>query len=138
MEQLTNNRFEEATAGGSDYDKKKKRKRNGQSSYLDLDDNTDANDEYLTPAGRPDRFDLEALQNPYGNRYDYSFQDVDDSFMNQCPVLDAIDKRCQSVDLLSGGANEFNRDLLMPACGAHQFCYLCVSALLERISGKSF
>lgn len=50
---------------------------------------------------------------------------------NECPMLDAIEQRCESVDLLGGGGgrNLFERDALLPACTLHQFCYLCVSNL---------
>lgn len=40
-----------------------------------------------------------------------------------CPILDTLEKRCRGVDVLTG---DFNQNLL-PACGVHQLCYLCVS-----------
>lgn len=42
---------------------------------------------------------------------------------SQCPLLDAMEKRCRGIDLLSG---DIHQDLL-PVCGIHQICYLCVS-----------
>lgn len=42
---------------------------------------------------------------------------------NQCPLLDAMEKRCRGIDLLSGDINQ----VLLPVCGIHQMCYLCVS-----------
>lgn len=42
---------------------------------------------------------------------------------NQCPLISAMEKRCRGVDLLSG---DMQQDLL-PVCGIHQICYLCVS-----------
>lgn len=48
---------------------------------------------------------------------------VDNS--NQCPILGAIEKRCRSVDLLSGDIHQE----LLPICGVHQLCYICVSKI---------
>lgn len=45
---------------------------------------------------------------------------------NQCPLLDAMEKRCRGIDLLSGDINQE----LLPVCGIHQMCYLCVSKFL--------
>lgn len=42
---------------------------------------------------------------------------------NECPLLDALERRCRGVDVLSGDIYQE----LLPACGAHQLCYLCVS-----------
>ena len=44
-------------------------------------------------------------------------------FEENCPLLDAIERRCREIDLLSGDSNHN----LLEACGAHQLCYLCVS-----------
>lgn len=41
----------------------------------------------------------------------------------ECPMLDAIERRCREVGLLSG---DVQQDFL-EACGEHQLCYLCVS-----------
>ncbi|XP_058126213.1 trichohyalin [Anopheles ziemanni] len=38
-----------------------------------------------------------------------------------CPLLDAFERRCRGVDVLSGDIYQE----LLPACGAHQLCYLC-------------
>lgn len=43
--------------------------------------------------------------------------------MNECPILDSIEKKCRGIDIMSGDSHQ---DLL-EACGAHQLCYLCVS-----------
>nr|XP_019553794.2 stress response protein NST1 isoform X1 [Aedes albopictus] len=40
---------------------------------------------------------------------------------NECPLLDALERRCRGVDVLSGDIYQE----LLPACGAHQLCYLC-------------
>lgn len=45
------------------------------------------------------------------------------SLNDQCMILDNLEKRCKGVDALSG---DLHQDLL-PACGVHQLCYLCVS-----------
>ncbi|GAB0094242.1 uncharacterized protein DMENIID0001_095020 [Sergentomyia squamirostris] len=39
----------------------------------------------------------------------------------QCPLLDAIERRCRGVDLLSG---DLQQDLLA-VCEIHQLCYIC-------------
>lgn len=44
-------------------------------------------------------------------------------FQNECPLLNAIEKRCRGIDLLTGDTHHN----LLEACGAHQLCYLCVS-----------
>ena len=43
---------------------------------------------------------------------------------NECPLLDSIEKKCRGIDIMSGDSNQN----LLDACGAHQLCYLCVSA----------
>lgn len=40
---------------------------------------------------------------------------------NECPLLDALERRCRGVDVLSGDIYQE----LLPACGVHQLCYLC-------------
>ncbi|XP_052862258.1 uncharacterized protein LOC128268975 [Anopheles cruzii] len=54
--------------------------------------------------------------------------DMDDDFnrglvveSTECPLLDAFERRCRGVDVLSGDIYQE----LLPACGAHQLCYLC-------------
>lgn len=49
---------------------------------------------------------------------------------NECPLLDALERRCRGVDVLSG---DIYQDLL-PACGAHQLCYLCVSPTWPQLN----
>lgn len=44
---------------------------------------------------------------------------------NECPLLDAIEKKCRGIDIMSGDS----RQELLEACGSHQLCYLCVSCL---------
>lgn len=46
-----------------------------------------------------------------------------EALSDQCTILDNLEKRCKGVDALSG---DLHQDLL-PACGVHQLCYLCVS-----------
>lgn len=119
-----NNSFEGAPTSTED-DKKKKKKRNDPKSLLALVD--DSSDDGGGGA-----------ENYSHSRYDPSqtyvnhFRSGDDN-LNECPILDAIDKRCESVDLLSGGGgrNIFENDSLLPACSMHQFCYLCVSINLK-------
>lgn len=48
-------------------------------------------------------------------------------FDENCPLVDAIEKRCRGIDLLSGDSHHN----LLEACGAHQLCYLCVSHTLH-------
>lgn len=54
---------------------------------------------------------------------EYSNNAVDD----ECPLLDAMEKRCRAVNLLSGDI----RQQFLPQCGIHQLCYLCVSYKFE-------
>lgn len=44
---------------------------------------------------------------------------------SECPLLDAMETRCRGVDLLSGDIHQE----LLPVCGVHQLCYLCVSLI---------
>lgn len=46
---------------------------------------------------------------------------------NQCPLILSMEKRCRGVDLLSGDMEQE----LLPVCGIHQICYLCVSFTLH-------
>lgn len=46
---------------------------------------------------------------------------------HECPILNAIEKRCRGVDLLSGDIHQE----LLPICGVHQLCYICVSIEME-------
>jgi hypothetical protein len=48
---------------------------------------------------------------------------------NECPFIDAIEKRCRGIDILSGDTHQY----LLEACGAHQLCYLCVSIAMTII-----
>uniref|UniRef100_A0AAG5D8Z0 Uncharacterized protein n=1 Tax=Anopheles atroparvus TaxID=41427 RepID=A0AAG5D8Z0_ANOAO len=55
-------------------------------------------------------------------------QEMDDDYnrglvveSTECPLLDAFERRCRGVDVLSGDIYQE----LLPACGAHQLCYLC-------------
>lgn len=45
--------------------------------------------------------------------------------LEQCPILDAMERRCRGVDILSGDIHQE----LLPICGVHQLCYLCVSGV---------
>lgn len=51
---------------------------------------------------------------------------------SECPILDSIEKKCRGIDIMSGDSNQN----LLEACGAHQLCYLCVSALSFYQSGS--
>lgn len=51
---------------------------------------------------------------------------MDDESMDsplECPLLNAMEKRCRGVDMLSGDMHQE----LLPICAVHQLCYLCVS-----------
>lgn len=133
---LENNGFEDPTAAISDDDKKKKKKkRNGLRSIIKDNPMQIYRDNFDDGSYSRGRLGLN-LQKPHENRFIHNSHGPDlDDLLIECPVLDAIDKRCQSVDLLSGGGatNEFT-DALLPACGVHQFCYLCVSQLVFNAS----
>lgn len=100
---VADNQFEEPPSHYvSDNDKRRKKKRNG------------GGDAFATFPFDGDRF--------------ASRGHLADDLLDECPVFDAIDKRCQHVDIISGGGipSGFGAAIL-PACGMHQFCYLCVS-----------
>ncbi|CAO1353473.1 unnamed protein product [Diamesa serratosioi] len=40
---------------------------------------------------------------------------------NDCPLLDAMERRCRGIDILSGDLHQN----LLETCGVHQLCYLC-------------
>lgn len=93
-----------------DEDKKKKKKKRVTKRFQDM-----------YPKGLPD-FEDELGAGHYagpvgGEGYGQSLT-VES---NECPLLDALERRCRGVDVLSG---DIYQDLL-PACGAHQLCYLC-------------
>lgn len=44
---------------------------------------------------------------------------------NDCPLLDAMERRCRGIDILSGDLHQN----LLETCGVHQLCYLCVSSI---------
>lgn len=123
---MESNRFEDHEEGNGhegddENDKKKKKKRNGSLAF----DGDDELEESISFPRRPYGLHVPKI---LSNRIDQRQRDYDD-LLNDCPVLDAIDKRCQNVDLISGGGSIGNQfaDALLPACGVHQFCYLCVS-----------
>lgn len=47
--------------------------------------------------------------------------------LSECPLLDAMETRCRGIDLLSGDMHQE----LLPVCGVHQLCYLCVRGSFE-------
>lgn len=57
-------------------------------------------------------------------RNEDAFNEISDILSeDECPILDTLEKRCRGVDVLSGDVHQN----LLPACGVHQLCYLCVS-----------
>lgn len=84
-------------------DKKKKRTQKKSALTNDIDD-----DDETAVAARP------MSEGYMGGRV---FEE------ENCPLIDAIEKRCRGIDLLSGDSHHN----LLEACGAHQLCYLCVS-----------
>lgn len=49
---------------------------------------------------------------------------------SQCPLILSMEKRCRGVDLLSGDMQQE----LLPVCGIHQICYLCVSLFFHSLT----
>lgn len=115
-----NNGFEAAPISIQDDDKKKKR--NDAKPLVVL--NTGAGNSGIDE--EPVKYATEYFAGNYRNGVQN---------FNECPILDAIDQRCESVDLMGGGGgrNVFERDVLLPACTLHQFCYLCVSNLMSDV-----
>lgn len=103
-------------------EKKKKKKRNGFSLNNGGDIQTnDVNDfEEELGAGH-----FEPMNEGYMGR------PMMNEGVHQCPMLEAMEKRCRGVDLLSGDIHQE----LLPICGIHQLCYLCVSfaIIINRI-----
>lgn len=58
-------------------------------------------------------------------RNEDAFNEISDilTYEDACPILDTLEKRCRGVDVLTGDVHHN----LLPACGVHQLCYLCVS-----------
>lgn len=48
---------------------------------------------------------------------------------SMCPLLDAMEKRCRGIDILSGDIHQE----LLPICGIHQMCYLCVRSFISFV-----
>jgi hypothetical protein len=40
---------------------------------------------------------------------------------DKCAVLDAVERRCRGIDILTGDMNQY----FLQSCGYHQLCYLC-------------
>ena len=91
----------------ADLKKKKKKKRGGYVRYPELSNDFTAVEDF---GG------YEPLNDAYLGNKNYVES-------NQCPIIDAMADRCRGVDLLSGDINQE----LLPICGIHQICYLCVS-----------
>lgn len=114
---LEDNRFE-APPSVDNNDKKRKKKRNGSAYLGKIIDETDDSVGFARHPFTP--IDPKPLPNHILLRDRYN-----DDLLDDCPILNAIDKRCQSVDLISGTGSY--AEILLTACGVHQFCYLCVS-----------
>lgn len=86
-----------------DEDDKKKKKRSQKKSIMAM--TNEVNDDVMAPMSE-------------GYMGGKVFRE-----QNDCPLLNAIEKRCRGIDLLTGDTHHN----LLEACGAHQLCYLCVS-----------
>lgn len=92
--------------------RKKKKKRNGLD--FELEDNN--------------------LDQELGTGYlEQSARLPDYASTSQCPLLNAMEKRCRGVDILSGDIHQE----LLPICAVHQLCYLCVSIENCRLNSNT-
>lgn len=87
-----------------------KRKRSG---YLRYPEQPNTMEEALSLSSAP----YETLNDAYLGNKNYIVGS------NQCPIIESMAERCRGVDLISGDINQE----LLPLCGVHQICYLCVS-----------
>ncbi|XP_037956989.1 DNA ligase 1 isoform X2 [Teleopsis dalmanni] len=92
---------------------RKKKKRNGYLRYPELPNGINGFDVGMGGAR------YESLNDAYLGNKNYIFGS------NQCPLIESMAERCRGVDLLSGDINQE----LLPICGVHQICYLCVSKI---------
>jgi len=92
-----------------------KKKRSG---YLRYPEQPNTMDEALSLGSAP----YETLNDAYLGNKNYIVGS------NQCPIIESMAERCRGVDLISGDINQE----LLPLCGVHQICYLCVSALCQK------
>lgn len=53
---------------------------------------------------------------------------------NDCPLLEAMERRCRGIDILSGDLHQN----LLETCGVHQLCYLCVSSIMLSLTVVEF
>lgn len=104
----------------------------------DLPENTLADDESKKKKKRSEKKSVEEDEEP-GSRFE-SGPPMSESYMGgrneletDCPLLDAIERRCRGIDILSG---DFHQNLL-EACGIHQLCYLCVSFSIRYFNKTS-
>lgn len=67
---------------------------------------------------RPSPYD--SIADQFSPIDEYANNAIDD---DDCPLLDAMEKRCRAINLLSGDVHQ----QFLPLCGIHQLCYLCVS-----------
>lgn len=100
--------------------KKKKKKRTGYARYPELPNDFSDFEEELG-AGH-----YESLNDAYLGNKNYILG------TNQCPLIEAMAERCRGVDLLSGDIHQE----LLPICGVHQICYLCVSNFFSFLESK--
>lgn len=95
--------------------RKNKKKFNGYVRYPELPNNFGDDDEDVGVGL------YETLNDAYLGNKNYIIGS------NQCPLIETVAERCSSVEFLSGDINQE----LLPLCGVHQICYLCVSVSKE-------
>lgn len=93
---------------------------NGKKNKLDNDDDEDDDDSKKKKKKRSQKKSSNVINEEAPMSEGYMGGKI---FQNECPLLDAIEKRCRGVDILSGDSHHN----LLEACGEHQLCYLCVS-----------
>lgn len=101
VNEVVNNSFDEANDD-------KKKKKNSMRPLPEMD-------------RRPSQSRFETNYNGLENELP-AMESYQQEGISECPLLDAMETRCRGIDLLSGDMHQE----LLPVCGVHQLCYLCV------------
>lgn len=108
VQEVVNNSFDEAN------EDKKKKKKNSMGTIQRMNKRPSSSN-HLEPNYNGLQYELPTLDNYQQEGF------------SECPLLDAMETRCRGIDLLSGDMHQE----LLPICGVHQLCYLCVKHFLK-------
>lgn len=94
-------------------------------SFDDSNDDKKKKKSGMRPLARMDKRPSNSRVEPNYNGIQYelpALEGYQQEELSECPLLDAMETRCRGIDLLSGDMHQE----LLPVCGVHQLCYLCV------------